>query len=142
MIKEWTSHMCNGIFFPAFSSLITWGLWSPGKSIWKISRKQHWRKTLRMAIQRDCLFSVSWNVLRFFSVWPKISFVYPQSYGVCLENIYCRKLLSNTIIIEANSVTDILWRAASYSGHMLSKGTFFCWEMLCHLKSIRTTLHL
>jgi len=79
MIKQLTSHMCNGIFCPAFSSLITWVLWSSGKSICKISRKQHWRKILRMATQRDCLFSVSWNVLRFFSVWPKISYVYPQS---------------------------------------------------------------
>lgn len=61
-------HTCamKWLFFPVFSSLTTWGLWSPGKSICKTSQKQHWRKTLRMAIQRDCLFSVSCMYLDFF----------------------------------------------------------------------------
>lgn len=143
LIKEWTSHMCNGIFFPAFSSLITWGLQSPGKSICKTSRKQHWRKTLRMAIQRDCLFSLSWIVLRFFfSLWPKISSVCPQRYGVCLENILQKVPLKHynhrNKLCHRHSVESCL----AFWSHAFQRNIFFCWEMLCRLKSMRTTLHL
>lgn len=29
-----------------------------------------------------------------------------------------------------------------YSGHMFSKGTFLCWEVLCHFNSLGTTFNL
>lgn len=105
-LSNWL-HVCNGIFCPGFSSLIIWDPWNPGKPICKTSRKQHYRKTLRMAIQRGCLFSVSWNVLMFFFFQFDLRFpMFTQRAMVYVYRTYKhRNFLWNTLIIGTNSVT-------------------------------------